>query len=81
MEQPRTTVPAKNGIVVAGRTNSFSLREAAHRLIEEGSQGMRRTPHMHLRLGSPFVKQARVIEAFVGRDEFQEKPFYFPITI
>src|SRR5579863_3306220 len=81
LQQPRTTVPAKNRIVVARRTKGFGLGETAHRLLKERSESMRRASHMHLRFGAPLMQKTRVIEAFVAIGQPQKKTFHLPITI
>src|ERR1700694_5462751 len=81
LQQPRATVPAKDGIVVARRPNHFRSREAAHPLFKKRSQGMRRASYMHLRLGSPLMQQTGVIETFVALDEVLEQMFDFSGTI
>src|ERR1700674_901866 len=81
LQQPCAAVPAKNRIVVARGANLFGFREAAHRFLEERCEGVRRAPHVHLCLGSPFMQETRVIEAFIALDESVEKCFYFSTAI
>ena len=55
LEQPGATVPAKDRIIVAHRTNHFRFREAAHRFPEERGEGVGRAADTHLCLGSAFM--------------------------
>src|ERR1700678_3087206 len=81
LQQPGTSVPAKNGIVVVRRVNRLGFGEAAHRFGEQGSKGVRRAAHAHLCLGSPFMQKAGVIEALVVRGKSLEKSSHFPVAI
>src|SRR6266852_1187693 len=43
-QQSNTAVPAKNAIVVAGRTNFFRFRETAHGFFDQRQKNVRSVP-------------------------------------
>src|SRR5690349_12083546 len=63
--QPQAAVPAKYGIVVAGRTDLFSFLEVPHGSLEVGYHALRKMARLHLRLRMTLVENAKVVSSLI----------------
>src|ERR1700716_1153291 len=65
-EEPDTTVPAENTVVVASGAEFFRFGETAHGFFDERQEDVRGVADKQLRLSAALVEQAGVVEALVG---------------